>query len=74
MSKNANLPGDGWTKKFKGDHRGGAWIYTHPDAFEFRGIIHNHHGFRFNGIFYGSLQEAKEVALTHAYSQTSTTP
>ncbi|MAZ17913.1 MAG: hypothetical protein CL535_16485 [Ahrensia sp.] len=55
---------DGWTKKFKGDERGGAWIYTHPDAFDGRAIVVNGSGVRFNGMWLDSLDEAKRVALT----------
>ena len=52
-----------WEKKFKGNQNGGAWIYTHPDTFESRAVVHNHNGYSFNGVFFDSLKEAKDYAL-----------
>lgn len=55
---------DGWSKKFKGNERGGAHIYTHPDALDGRAIVVNGHGVSFNGASYDNLDTAKAVALS----------
>lgn len=53
-----------WSRKFKGSKHGGAFIYTHPNTFEGRAIVENHNGVFFNGVEYGTVDEAKNDALS----------
>lgn len=53
-----------WKKKFKGDDRGGAWIYTHPDARDGRAVVVNGYGASFNGQHYSTLEDAQAAALS----------
>lgn len=52
---------NGWIKKFKGNERGGAFIYTHPSLT--RAIVENQHGVRYDGQEYPSVSAAKHAAL-----------
>lgn len=55
----------GWNKKFKGSRfKGGAFIYTHPEVDW--AIVYNHHGPRFRGILFSSVEEAMDFALREA--------
>ena len=54
---------DGWSKRFKGAERGGAWIYTHAKAIDGRAIVVNHAGIAFNGVRYRTLEDAKRAAI-----------
>lgn len=60
---------DGWSKKFKGNERGGAHIYTHPDVLDGRAIVVNGHGISFNGASCDSLDTAKAAALSRPQSE-----
>jgi hypothetical protein len=48
-----------WKKKFKGTARGGAWIHTRDNLD--RAIVENHLGFKFNGNYYDTLDDAKSA-------------
>lgn len=53
---------DGWTRKFKGNERGGAHIHIYPGLT--RGIVVNHHGVFFDGAEFTNLESAKAHALS----------
>lgn len=54
-------------KKFKGNDRGGVYIYYHPGTFEGKAIVHKPGGYYFNGIRFDTLDDAKTYALKENY-------